>query len=102
MPPKYTPNAPIASRYWPGKAPKEEDQSSSDEEEEEEDEGKEREREDDERRSPRQTAFTEFRNEAPRTAPAAKLVTTMKSTRISEQGPYVRLQDESSESESED
>jgi hypothetical protein len=102
MPPKYTPNAPTAGRYWPGKAPKEEDRSSSDEEGEEGDEEKAQERQDDDRQSPRQTAVTEFRNEAPPTAPAAKLVTTMKSARTSEQGPYVQLQDESSESEPED
>jgi hypothetical protein len=34
--------------------------------------------------------------------PAAKLVTTMKSARISKQGPYIQPEDESSESESED
>jgi len=104
MPPKYTPNAPQAGRYWPGKAPKEEEESSS-EEEEDVDEGEEEEQEEYEQQQGRQ--YTEMRvaqvrDEGSITTPAARLITTMKSTSISKQGPYMQPEDESSESESEE
>jgi hypothetical protein len=88
MPPKFTPRAPQVGRYWPGKALKEDEDSSSEEEEED-----------------------ELQEEEPKvTEPkvvdqnmtAGKIITTMKSTRLPEQGPYMEEEEESSESDSEE
>lgn len=91
MPPKFTPRAPQVGRYWPGKPLKEDEESSSEEEDEDEDE----------------------EEEKPQVTPAAKvdqgsvgpgkLITTMKTTKLSEQGPYMEAEEESeSESDSEE
>jgi hypothetical protein len=87
MPPKFTPQAPQVGRYWPGKPIKGDDEASSDEEEEEEMEEEEKEVEEEE--------FAE--KATTRNAVAtAKLVTTMKTTNLSKQGPYMELEEEES------
>lgn len=100
MPPKYTPNQPQAGRYWPGKPLAEDVESSSDEYEEDEEE---------EEQTVQQTVPSKAEPIKPAQAPpqpipsAAKLVTTMKTTTISEEGPYAANEEESSEeSESEE
>ena len=93
MPPKFTPRAPQVARYWPGKPLKNEEESSSDDDDEEEEEEEEQQ---DDGRQVEELPKTDVKN-----APAAKLVTTMKTTTLSEQGPYVESSEESSESESE-
>lgn len=94
MPPKFTPRAPQVGRYWPGKPLKEDEESSS--EEEDEDEEQEEEKGDQQVvQPPPPTADT-------RSVTAGKLITTMKTTRLSEQGPYMEPEEESSESESEE
>ena len=104
MPPKYTPNAPQAGRYWPGKAPNEEEESSSEEEEDVDEEEEEQQEEDGQRqaRLSTRTKVAQVRDESSRITPAAKLITTTKSTSISQQGPYLQPEDESSEPESEE
>jgi microfibrillar-associated protein 1 len=89
MPPKYTPRAPQVGRYWPGKPLKDEPEleSSSDEEEEEQEQ--------------EQETQEQFEQKVNNTS-TTKLVTTMKTTKISEQGPYVTDEEESSESEFEE
>jgi hypothetical protein len=89
MPPKYTPRAPQVGRYWPGKPLKDEPEleSSSDEEEEEQEQ--------------EQEPQEQFEQKVNNTS-TTKLVTTMKTTKISEQGPYVTDEEESSESEFEE
>ena len=89
MPPKFTPRAPQVGRYWPGKPLKEEESSSDDDDDEEEEE-------EEQRQQVEESPKTDVKN-----APAAKLVTTMKTTTLSERGPYVESEEESPESESE-
>jgi len=91
MPPKFTPQAPQVGRYWPGKALKEDEDSSS--EEEDEDELQEEEPKVTERLAPKVVD---------QNMTAGKIITTMKSTRLPEQGPYMEEEEESSESDSED
>ena len=91
MPPKFTPRAPQVGRYWPGKALKDQEESSSDEEEEEEDE-------ESQAGEPRETK--EDKNIA--NAAASRLVTTLRTTNLSEQGPYLEEEEESSESDSDE
>ena len=94
MPPKFTPRAPQVGRYWPGKPLKDEEESSSDDDEEEEEEEEEQQQQDG--RQVEESPKTDVKRAA-----AAKLVTTMKTTSLSEQGPYVEPEEDSSESESE-
>jgi hypothetical protein len=94
MPPKFTPRAPQVGRYWPGKALKEDEESSSGEEDEDEEQEEE---EQEPQVSERPLARVDHRSVS-----AGKLVTTMKTTRLSEQGPYMEAEEESSESESEE
>ena len=94
MPPKFTPNQPQAGRYWPGK-PIAEDVESSDEYSEDEEEEEQQVQE-----PPKKSEPTKLVPAAAKPVPsAAKLVTTMKSASISEQGPYLPPE-ESSEEES--
>jgi hypothetical protein len=87
MPPKFTPRAPQVGRYWPGKALKEDEDSSSEEEDEDE-------------------LQEEITERPPKVVDqnknAGKIITTMKSTRLPEQGPYIEEEEESSESDSEE
>jgi|SRR5277367_1823185 hypothetical protein len=92
MPPKFTPRAPQVGRYWPGKALKEDEESSS--EEEDEDEAHEEEEQ--------KLNVTERPPPKVQNTSAGKLITTMKTSRLSEQGPYMEGEEESSESESEE
>jgi len=89
MPPKFTPNQPQAGRYWPGKPLQEDHESSSSDEEYEDDEEEQQEQV----KPPKAVPDSQY---------TSKLVTTMKSTSISEAGPYVAPEEESSEDESED
>src|ERR1700685_422044 len=87
MPPKFTPRAPQVGRYWPGKALKEDEDSSSEEEDEDE----------------LQEEITERPPKVvDQTMTAGKIITTVKSTRLPEQGPYIEEEEESSESDSEE
>lgn len=92
--PKFAPGrvAPQAARYWPGK-PLKEDKESSDEYDSEEEEQEEVE----EVPQQRQPSSQEKVPEA-----GTKLITTMKSTSISEQGPYQPPEVDSSEEEEEE
>jgi hypothetical protein len=92
MPPKFTPRAPQVGRYWPGKPLKNEEESSSDEEEEEQER---------EQQQIEKAPSNILEDNNIKTAVAGKLVTTMKTTSISEHGPYMPPEEESSESESE-
>ena len=94
MPPKFTPRAPQVGRYWPGKPLKDEEESSSDGEEEEEEQQQQQEQ-------GQQPQVEEPLKVESRNVAAAKLVTTMKATSLSEHGPYLEPEEESSESESE-
>ena len=94
MPPKFTPQAPQVGRYWPGKALKVDEESSSEEEDEEE-------LQDEEEQKPQVTEPLRPKVHD-RSASAGKLVTTMKTTRLSEQGPYIQPEEGSSESESDE
>jgi microfibrillar-associated protein 1 len=91
MPPKFTPRAPQIGRYWPGKPLKDEEESSSDDDDEEEEEDQRQQ----DRPQVEEPPKTDVKN-----ASAAKLVTTMKTATLSEQGPYAGFEEESSESES--
>src|SRR5271155_2613516 len=90
MPPKFTPRAPQAGRYWPGKPLKEDEDSSSEEEDEDElqEEG------------PKVTERPP--KVVDQNTTAGKIIPTMKSTRLPEQGSYIEEEEESSESDSEE
>jgi len=94
MPPKFTPRAPQVGRYWPGKPLKEEEDSSSEEEDDDE-------VQEEEEQKPKVTGRPPSKV-ADQNTSAGKLITTMKTTRLSEQGPYMEAEEESSESESEE
>lgn len=102
MPPKFTPQAPQVGRYWPGKPLKDEQESSDEEDEEDEMD----EEEEDQARIREQRAGETLKAREDlnvRNAVASKLVTTMKTTSLSEEGPYVGAEEEeSSESGSEE
>ena len=89
MPPKFTPRAPQVGRYWPGKALKEDEDSSSEEEDE-----------DELQEEPKVTQRPPKGVDQNMTA--GKIITTMKSTRLPGQGPYMEDEEESSESDSEE
>lgn len=94
MPPKFTPRAPQVGRYWPGKPLKDDAELSSDDEEEEEEEAEEEELQ--------VTEKVENIKTRDRVA-TAKLVTTVKTSNLSKQGPYMEPEEEeSSDSESEE
>ena len=98
MPPKFTPQQPQAGRYWPGKPLKDDVESSSDEEEEEEEELQEGEQQQVVQEPPKRADEKDVKIPT-----ASKLVMTMKNATLSEQGPYMQSEDESSgESESEE
>ena len=86
MPPKFTPRAPQVGRYWPGKALKEDEDSSSEEEDEDE----------------LQEEITERPPKVVDQTMTAGKITTVKSTRLPEQGPYIEEEEESSDSDSEE
>jgi len=90
MPPKFTPRAPQVGRYWPGKALKEDEDSSSEEEDED----------DLQEEEPKVTERPP--KVVDQNMTAGKIITTMKSTRLPEQGRYMEEEEESSESDSED
>ena len=95
--PKFAPGrvAPQAARYWPGKR-LEEDKESSDEydsEEEEEAEEEQVEQEPAQRQPPPKEKVPEA---------GTKLITTMRSASIAEEGPYQPPEEDSSEEESEE
>jgi len=94
MPPKFTPRAPQVGRYWPGKPLKEDEESSSEEEDEDEVQGEEEQKP----KVPGQPPPSV----ADQNTSAGKLITTIKNTRLSEQGPYIESEEESSESDSEE
>jgi hypothetical protein len=107
MPPKFAPVpkfvpgrvAPQAARYWPGKR-LEEDEESSDEYDSEEEEQEQAEQEEQQEQQQPQPPPPPPREKLPEAG--TKLITTMRSTSISEQGPYQAPEEDSSEEESED
>jgi hypothetical protein len=87
-------------RYWPGKPLREDEDSSSEEEEDEEGEGEETQERPENHTPSELRKSKEDKNS--KTISAAKLVTTMKTAMLVEQGPYMQPDEESSESESEE